>query len=345
MKVQNRFKTGVLLVNLGTPDSTKVPDVRKYLREFLMDARVIDIPYPQRFALVNGIIAPFRAPKSAREYEKLWVERGSPLKFYGYDVRDLLQKELGEEFVVELAMRYQSPSIAEGLDKLKNCPVGNIIVIPLFPHYASATTGSVIDKVMEIVRSWQTIPSIQFVSQFVEDELYLKTIEERARKWMKKEDWDHFLFSYHGVPERQIYKGSCGDYCQINEQCCGTYTPQNQLCYRAQCFYNTRLMAERLGLKENQYSTCFQSRLGKDPWIQPYADDVIPALAKKGIKKVLAFSPAFVADCLETTVEVGHQFKENFMEAGGEKWQLVESLNDHPTWIQCLKEMVLKRVV
>lgn len=345
MKAPNKAKTGVLLVNLGTPDSTKVPDVRKYLREFLMDGRVIDIPYPQRFALVNGIIAPFRAPKSAKEYEKLWVERGSPLKFYGYDVRDLLQKELGGEFVVELAMRYQSPSIAAGLEKLKDCPVGNLIVIPLFPHYASATTGSVIDKVMEIVRTWQTIPSIQFVSQFVEDELYLKTIEERARKWMEKEDWDHFLFSYHGVPERQIYKGSCGDYCQINEQCCGTYTPQNQLCYRAQCFYNTRLMAERLGLKENQYSTCFQSRLGKDPWIQPYADDVIPELAQKGIKKVLAFSPAFVADCLETTVEVGHQFKEDFIEAGGEKWQLVESLNDHPTWIQCLKEMVLKRVV
>ena len=344
MKAPNKSKTGVLLVNLGTPDSTKVPDVRKYLREFLMDARVIDIPYPQRFALVNGIIAPFRAPKSAKEYEKLWVERGSPLKFYGYDVRDLLQKELGEEFVVELAMRYQSPSIAAGLEKLKDCPVGNLIIIPLFPHYASATTGSVIEKVMEIVRTWQTIPSIQFVSQFVEDELYLKTIEERARKWMEKEDWDHYLFSYHGVPERQIYKGSCGGYCQINEQCCGTYTPQNQLCYRAQCFYNTRLMAERLGLKEDQHSTCFQSRLGKDPWIQPYADDVIPALAKKGVKKVLAFSPAFVADCLETTVEVGHQFKENFIEAGGEKWQLVESLNDHPTWIQCLKEMVLRRV-
>lgn len=242
-------------------------------------------------------------------------------------------------------MRYQSPSIASALEKLQKCPVSNLIVIPLFPQYASATTGSVIDKVMEIVRTWQTIPSIQFISQFVDDELYLKTLEERARVWMEKESWDHFLFSYHGVPERQIYKGSCGDYCQINEECCGSYTPQNQLCYRAQCYYNSRLLAERLGLKEGQYSTCFQSRLGKDPWIQPYADDVIPALAKKGIKKVLAFSPAFVADCLETTVEVGHQFKENFIEAGGEKWQLVESLNDHPTWIQCLKEMVLKRVV
>lgn len=344
MRAQESFRTGVLLVNLGTPDSTKVPDVRKYLREFLMDARVIDIPYPQRFALVNGIIAPFRAPKSAKEYEKLWVERGSPLKFYGYDVRDMLQQELGDRFVVELAMRYQSPSIESALQQLQSCQVSEIIVIPLFPQYASATTGSVIEKVMEIVRTWQTIPSMQFVNKFVDDELYLQTIVERAQKYMKEESWDHYLFSYHGIPERQIYKGSCGDYCKINDHCCGSYTPQNQLCYRAQCFYNSRLLAEKLGLKEGQYSTCFQSRLGKDPWIQPYADDVIPALAQKGIKKVLAFSPAFVSDCLETTVEVGHQFGEDFKEAGGEKWQLVDSLNVHPTWVRCLKEMVLKRV-
>ena len=343
MRSDTIIKKGVLLVNLGTPDSTKVSDVRKYLREFLMDARVIDIPYAQRFALVNGIIAPFRAPKSAHEYEKLWEERGSPLKFFGYDVRDLLQKELGDGFVVELAMRYQNPSIEQGLKQLQSCQVSDIVVIPLFPQYASATTGSVIDKVMEIVRTWQTIPSIQFISKFVEEELYLQTIVERARKHMEKENWDHYLFSYHGIPERQIYKGSCGNYCKINESCCSTYTSANQLCYRAQCFYNSRLLAEKLGLKEEQYSTCFQSRLGKDPWIQPYADDVIPALAKEGKKKVLAFSPAFVADCLETTVEVGGQFKENFLEAGGEKWELVESLNDHPLWIQCLKEMVLKR--
>lgn len=309
-----------------------------------MDARVIDIPYLRRFAVVNGIIAPFRAPKSAKEYEKLWEERGSPLKFYGYDVRDLLQKELGDKFVVELAMRYQSPSIEGALQQLQSCQVSEIIVIPLFPQYASATTGSVIDKVMEIVRTWQTIPSMQFVNKFVDDELYLQTIVERAQKYVEAENWDHYLFSYHGVPERQIYKGSCGDYCQINDQCCSSYHPQNQLCYRAQCFYNSRLLADKLGLKEEQYSTCFQSRLGKDPWIQPYADDVIPALAQKGVKKVLAFSPAFVSDCLETTVEVGHQFAEDFKEAGGEKWQLVDSLNVHPTWVRCLKEMVLKRV-
>ncbi|AHM61813.1 ferrochelatase [Flammeovirgaceae bacterium 311] len=338
------FKTGVLLVNLGTPDSTAVPDVRRYLREFLMDGRVIDVSYPQRFALVNGIIAPFRAPKSAHEYEKLWdQEKGSPLKYYGFQLRDLLQEALGQDFVVELAMRYQNPSIPEVLQKLQACSLKELIIIPLFPQYASATSGSVIDKVMEIVRGWQIIPSIQYVGRFVEEELYLQALTARAKPYLEMENWDHYLFSYHGVPERQIYKGSCGDYCKIDSVCCATYTPQNQYCYRAQCYYNSRLLAERLGLKQDQYSTCFQSRLGKDPWIQPYADDVIPALAKSGKKKVLAFSPAFVADCLETTVEVGETFKDNFIEAGGERWELVESLNDHPLWVQCLQEIVLRR--
>ncbi|EMR04224.1 Ferrochelatase [Cesiribacter andamanensis AMV16] len=196
---------------------------------------------------------------------------------------------------------------------------------------------------MEIVRTWQTIPGIQFVSRFVEDELYLQTLVEVARPYVQKQAWDHYLFSYHGVPERQIYKGSCGDYCKINATCCATYTPQNQHCYRAQCFYNSRLLGERLGLRPDQYTTCFQSRLGKDPWIQPYADDLIRQLPKEGKKKVLAFSPAFVSDCLETTVEVGEAFKEVFLEHGGEQWELVPSLNVHPLWVKCLQEMVLRR--
>jgi protoporphyrin/coproporphyrin ferrochelatase len=338
------FKTGVLLVNLGTPDSTAVSDVRRYLREFLMDARVIDIPYANRFALVNGIIAPFRAPKSAHEYEKLWVpEKGSPLKFYGYELRDLLQQALGDAYVVELAMRYQNPSIPEVLEKLKACSLKELIVISLFPQYASATTGSVADRVMEIVRGWQIIPSMQFVNRFVEDPLYLDVLEAQAKPYLEMEDWDHYLFSYHGVPERQIYKGSCGDYCKINAECCGSYTPQNQYCYRAQCFLNSRLLAERLGLRPDQYTTCFQSRLGKDPWIQPYADDLIKQLPQEGKKKMLVFSPAFVSDCLETTVEVGEAFKEVFLEHGGEKWELVPSLNVHPLWVECLRQMVRKR--
>lgn len=334
-------KKGVLLVNLGTPDSTSVPDVRKYLREFLMDKRVIDIPVIPRWLLVNLIIATFRAPKSAAEYRKLFTERGSPLKYYTEDTTKLLQETLEEEYVVEFAMRYQSPSIEDGLKKLTEANVGQIHVIPLFPQYASASTGSVIDKVMEITKQWQIVPNIKFTSQFLEEELFLEVIAKNGRTWMEKTEYDHFVFSYHGLPERHIRKGSVGNQCQLGS-CCNSFHEKNQFCYRAQCFQTTRLLAAKLGLSEDQYTVCFQSRLGKDPWVQPYTDVVLKELPKQGKKKVLAFSPAFVSDCLETTIEVGQEYKHDFMEAGGEQWDLVESLNDDPVWIECLKTMVTK---
>ena len=291
-------KKGILLVNLGTPDSTAVPDVRKYLREFLMDKRVIDIPFWKRWMLINFIIAPLRAPKSAKEYKNLFDERGSPLKYFGFDVRDKLRQIVSEEYQIELAMRYQSPSIQEGLDTLKDC--ASIHVIPLFPQYASASTGSVQDKVMEIVKDWQIIPDIKFTSQFFEEELFLDTIVDNAKKLIKESDYDHFLFSYHGIPERHITKGSVGDHCQLGS-CCDNLGEKNRYCYRAQCFETTRLLAKKLNLKEDQYTVTFQSRLGKTPWIKPYTDDELEEFPKKGIKKELAFSPAFIADCLETT--------------------------------------------
>ena len=333
------MKKGVLLVNLGTPDSTKVSDVRKYLREFLSDKRVIDIPTVPRWMLVNLIIAPFRAPKSAAEYRKLFTERGSPLKYYTEDLLDPLRKMLGDEYVVEYAMRYQSPSVASGLNKLKDQNVSSIHVIPLFPQYASATTGSVIDKVMEITKTWQIIPEIKFTSQFLEDDKFLEVIAKNGRRWMEKTDYDHFVFSYHGLPERQIRKGSVGKQCQLGS-CCSKFHERNQFCYRAQCFQTTRLVAEKLGIPEDKYTVCFQSRLGKDPWIKPYTEDVLKELAKSGKTKVLAFSPAFVSDCLETTIEVGQEYKEEFEEAGGEQWDLVESLNDDPLWIESLAGIV-----
>ncbi|MEQ8530453.1 MAG: ferrochelatase [Imperialibacter sp.] len=335
-------KKGVLLVNLGTPDQPDTPNVRKYLREFLMDGRVIDIPFVQRWMLINFIIAPFRAPKSAAEYQKLWDERGSPLKYYGEDVRDLLQKELTNDYVVALAMRYQNPSIASGLDELKKAHVSEIIVVPLFPQYASASTGSVADKVMEIVRKWQIIPNIRFINQFADDPMFIEVIAQRAKKWMEQHDYDHYLFSYHGLPERQILKGSVGSQCQLGK-CCNSFHDKNRYCYRAQCFLTSRLIAESLGIPEDKYTVAFQSRLGKTPWIQPYTDEKLVEFAEKGYKKVLAFSPAFVSDCLETTVEVGETYHEQFLEAGGERWDLVESLNDHPLWIQCLKNLVMEK--
>ena len=333
-------KKGVLLVNLGTPDSTKVSDVRKYLREFLMDKRVIDIPAFPRWLLVNGIIAPFRAPKSAAEYRKLFDDRGSPLKYYTEDITELLRNKLSEEYSVKFAMRYQSPSIASALMEFQEEEVATLHVIPWFPQYASATTGSVIDKVMEITKDWQIIPDIKFTSQFLEEELFISTIVEQGKRLMDKANYDHFVFSYHGLPERQIRKGSYGDYCQLGS-CCDTLNEHNRYCYRAQCFETTRLVVKQLGIKEEEYTVCFQSRLGKDPWVKPYTEDVLKELAKNGKKKVLAFSPAFVSDCLETTIEVGQEYHEEFIEAGGEKWDLVPSLNKEDKWVECLKELVV----
>jgi len=334
------IKKGVLLVNLGTPDSPSVSDVRRYLREFLMDERVIDIPFVQRWLLINLIIATFRSPKSAKEYQKLWDERGSPLKYYGEDNTAALQQQLGDAYVVKLAMRYQNPSILLGLEALRSENVSEIIVIPLFPQYASASTGSVVQKVNEIVNKWQVIPTMRFVNKFWDHPGYIEGFVIQAKEMMAKTDYDYFVFSYHGLPERQIIKASSQGYCQINGKCCSNYNAKNQYCYRAQCFQTSELLAKGLSLEKSQYTTTFQSRLGKTPWIQPYTDEVLKELPAQGIKKVLAFSPAFVADCLETTIEVGETFQEEFLESGGEQWDLVPSLNNSQVWVDGLVDMV-----
>ncbi|WP_161889083.1 ferrochelatase [Pontibacter russatus] len=334
-------KIGVLLVNLGTPDTPNTPDVRKYLREFLLDPRVIDIPTIPRYALINGVIAPFRAPKSAKVYKQLWTERGSPLLYHGLDLQKKLQVALGDRYYVAFGMRYQSPSIKRALEELREQSVDRIIVLPLFPQYASASTGSVQDKVMEIVKDWWVIPSINFISSFCDDPGFIKSFAELGKQHMAQDNYDHVVFSYHGLPERQVLKGSDKGYCQLGA-CCNTYNKRNKYCYRAACFATSRLLAAELGLSEDQYTVAFQSRLLKDPWLRPYTDEVLKTLPAKGIKKVLAYSPAFVADCLETTIEVGDEFRHMFLEAGGEKWQLVESLNSEPMWVDAVKEMVLQ---
>lgn len=338
MKIMQHSKKGILLVNLGTPDDPSTSSVRRYLREFLMDGRVIDIPYLNRWMLVNLIIGPIRGPKSAKEYRRLWDERGSPLKYYGEDLVELVQTQLGDRFHVELGMRYQNPSLVHALDNLKKKGVNDILVIPLFPQYASASTGSVIEEVNRIVGNWQVIPELNYINNFFDNDLFLKTIEERASGFMKEKEYDHYLFSYHGLPERQIMKSEIKS-CKLGE-CCNNYGPHNKYCYRAQCFETTKLLTERLNIPKENYTVCFQSRLGKTPWIKPYTDDLIDDLAKEGKKNVLAFSPAFISDCLETTLEVGETYKEQFLEGGGESWDLVESLNTHPTWVECVVQMI-----
>ena len=341
-----KLKTAVLLVNLGTPDSPSVKDVRKYLFEFLNDPRVIDIPALARSIFVNLIIVPFRAPKSAKIYQELWTnnglpdgKKGSPILYYGKSVQEKLQNSVDSNFDVYLAMRYKNPSIDDVLSEIYKKYYEKIIVIPLFPQYASSTTGSVIDKVMKIMSKWWVIPEVKFINQYYDDERLINTIVERAKKY-KIDEYDHILFSYHGLPVRQVdkvYKD--GTVCE-NHNCETEINETNKYCYKATCFATTRLIAQKLNLSPDKYTVCFQSRLDKK-WLEPFADKMIIEQAKKGAKLLLVFSPAFVADCLETLIEIGVEYQKLFEEHGGEKIQLVESLNDHPLWIETLKEIVI----
>ena len=333
-------KKGVLLVNLGTPDSPSVPDVRRYLTEFLLDGRVIDIPAWRRSLLVRGIIVPFRAPNSAKLYKAIWDEKtGSPLLHYSLIQQRMLQERLGDEYHVELAMRYQNPSIESALANLKDMMVDSIQIVPLFPQYASASTGSVIDKVMELMRTWHTFPEVSIVNDFYDNELMVEVFAEHAEKHIP-DGYDHFLFSYHGLPVRQLRDvDNTGKHDCDEAGCRHELTEKNKRCYLAQSYATTRLIAKRLGIKPEDYTVCFQSRLGKTPWIQPYTSDVLKEVAKKGKKRLLVFCPAFVSDCLETIYEVGTEYAEEFKELGGEKVQLVESLNAHPKWITALQQL------
>ena len=334
-------KTCVLLIQLGTPDSPKTSDVRKYLSEFLNDPRVIDLPFIARLLLVNGIIVPFRAPKSAKIYQELWDMSGgvSPLITHTENVTQLLQEKMDEQFTVEFAMRYQNPSMDMVLEKIRKVNYDKIIIIPLFPQYASASSGSAIEKTMNIIRKWWVIPELKIVSQFWDSDGYINSIVERSKAFDLK-TYDHVLFSYHGLPERhvdKVYEGS--DLC-TDQPCETELNEKNKLCYKATCFATTRLIAEKLNLKESDYTVCFQSRLTKK-WLTPFSDQVVEEWAKKNAKRLLVFSPAFVADCLETLVEIGSEYQEIFEEHGGETVDLVPSSNDHPEFISCLNQLVL----
>ncbi|HWW41255.1 ferrochelatase [Pedobacter sp.] len=332
-------KKGILLVNLGTPDSPEVKDVRKYLDQFLMDERVIDIPAFNRTLLVKGVIVPFRSPKTSKLYKEIWDENGSPLLYFSKIQAALLQDQLGPDYQVELAMRYQNPSIATALEKMKTNLVEDIRVIPMFPQYASASTGSVIQSVMEILGKWPTVPPVSFVSSFHNNELVLEAFAENAKKY-QPETYDHVLFSFHGLPERQLLKcDHTGSYCLKKENCCETLNDTNKYCYSAQGHDTAKLIAQKLNIARENYTVCFQSRLGKEPWVQPYTTDVLKKLAAEGKKRLLVFSPAFVADCLETLYEITVEYHEEFKALGGEHVQLVESLNDHPKFIKALVEL------
>ncbi|MEH0152927.1 ferrochelatase [Limibacter armeniacum] len=325
-------KVGILLVNLGTPNTPERSSVRKYLTEFLMDNRVIDIPYWKRSLLVKGVIAPFRSKHVAKEYKKLWGEDGGPLLVHGRSLEKKLNemyRSAGIQVTVQLAMRYQNPSIQAGLEALREEQVEKIVVFPLFPQYASATTGSVAQKVMEVVSTWQVIPSMEFINSYHTHPLYIDAFVEKVKKDIEKYKPEHVLFSYHGVPERHITK--------LNKEVRRKNNPYD---YKVACKETSDLIADKLGLSRPSYTTSFQSRLGKDPWIKPYTDATIESLAQAGTKNLLVVSPSFVADCLETTLEIGEEYRELFESLGGQKFHFTESLNDDEQWVEAIFNII-----
>ncbi len=333
-------KKGVLIVNLGTPRSHRPLDVFRYLNEFLTDPRVIDIPWFKRQLLVRGVIVPSRYRQSAEQYRHVWTEKGSPLLFHGQTVQEKLQHVLGPDFKVVLAMRYQFPSIPEALEKLKQEEVDEIVILPLFPQYASATTGSVHQKIMQVLQNWQVIPKLVFINHFFDHPLFIEAFCNRAQQYSLS-SYDHVVFSFHGLPERQIRKADPSGKC-LSAQCCQESCQRHRFCYKAQCYATAHAIARRLSITSKDYTVCFQSRLGKEPWIQPYLSDVLDQCARQGYKKLLVFSPSFVCDCLETTCEITYEYGSKFKEMGGEELQLVEGLNSHPAWIEALRSLVLE---
>lgn len=329
-------KIGVLLVNLGTPRSAAPKHVFHYLNEFLTDGRVIDVPWLWRQVLVRGLIVPRRFRNSAATYAKVWTEEGSPLLVYGKAVCSKLQHTLGDDYVVKLAMRYQEPSIPSVLEELESLALSHLVILPLFPQYASATTGSVHQKVMECLSKWRIIPSLSFINNYADDEGFLDAFAAIGANHQPSH-YDRVLFSFHGLPQKHLVKADRSkEKCLKQNDCCLTRCSINTDCYRAQCFATAQGLIQRLGLSDEQSLITFQSRLGKEPWTEPYTDQTIIKLAKEGVKKLLIFAPAFTADCLETSYEIAEEYLHLFRQHGGEQLQLVESLNDHPLWIKAL---------
>ncbi|MFD0994048.1 ferrochelatase [Tenacibaculum geojense] len=327
---------GVLLVNLGSPDSTDPKDVKKYLGEFLMDERVIDVPYWFRSFLVKGIILNTRPKKSAAAYKKIWWEEGSPLIVLSERLQEKVQQKTN--IPVELAMRYGSPSIETGLQKLYNQGVKEVLLIPLYPQFAMATTETILVLAEELRKKHFADMKITHIPAFYNKPEYVKALSNSIKEYLADKDYDHIMFSYHGVPERHIYKSDVTkSHCKIDGSCCNTPSKAHEFCYRHQCFQTTKNVVEELGLDENNVTTTFQSRLGVDPWLQPYTDRTLVKKAEKeGVKKLAIVTPAFVSDCLETLEEIAMEGKEEFLEAGGESFHTVPCINDNEEWVNVL---------
>lgn len=335
------MQSGVLVTNLGSPAAPSSAAVRSYLREFLSDPRVIDIPAPARAALVNLLIVPFRSPRSAAAYAQVWTEEGSPLIVHGRALCAALAREL-PDCALELGMRYGEPALAGALGRLLEAGCERIVVFPLYPQYASSSTGSTLELVYRAAaRAWNT-PFLQVVPPFYEDPGFLAAWIARAQPELEQFRPDHVLLSFHGLPERHITKSdpSGGEHCLRSTSCCDALTAANRNCYRAQCFATARGLVAGLGLAPERTTVAFQSRLGRTPWIRPYSDEVLTELARRGVERVAVLCPAFVADCLETLEEIGIRAAHDFRAAGGGELRLVPSLNATQPWVAAAAALV-----
>jgi ferrochelatase len=329
--------TGVLLVNLGTPRSPRPGDVRRYLREFLRDPRVLDMPAPLRYLLLETAILPFRPRRAARAYQKIWTPEGSPLLVHGRTLARALAAELGDGYAVELAMRYGEPGIRDALQRLAAHAPSRLIALPLFPQYSSAATGSAREKLAREHARVPGLPALETLGPFYNRVEFVAAWAELAQGRLASFRPDFVLFSYHGLPERQIQATDpTGRHCLADAGCCDAIGPANRDCYRAQCFATTRALATALQLAEGSFATSFQSRLGRTPWIKPYTDLLLPELAARGHRRLAVLCPAFVADCLETLEEIGIRARDQWRGLGGEELLLVPSLNAEPFWVRTL---------
>jgi ferrochelatase len=345
----------VLLVNLGSPDSPAVPDVRRYLREFLMDGRVIDAPWPIRFGIVNFAILPKRPHASSEAYRSIWTTEGSPLVVTSRRVQGALQRRL--EIPVELAMRYQNPSIDSAVKKLAAQNINELLLIPLFPHYSMSSYETAVERVKDAIQKLAPQMRLHVQSPYFDAPDYIDALIESARPYLPHlglldtapavpgfyPGSDHLLFSFHGLPERHLKKADkTGCHCMKVKNCCEVPSPAHATCYRAQCLKTVRAFVAQSGVPATKHSVAFQSRLGRDPWMQPYTDKEIERLARSGVKRLLVICPAFVSDCLETLEEIGIRGREIFLHAGGEELTLMPCLNEHPRWIDALQGMVTR---
>ena len=333
-------RKGILILNLGSPKSTSVPDVRNYLREFLGDERVIDYPAAFRFALLEGIVLRTRPKKSAAAYATVWTPEGAPLLVTTEKLRAKLEKVTGLPVIT--GMRYGTPSCAEAVQKVIDLGIDDLFVMPQYPHYAMSSYETVVVKIQEELKRLAPDLKYHVLQPYFNDPAYIQALVESAKAWLNK-PFDKLLFSYHGVPERHLRKGDPSKaHCTKVPNCCAVASPCHATCYKHQCVETTRLFTAAAGLRPEQVEVAFQSRFGPEKWVPPYTDERLEAMPGEGIKKLLVMCPAFTADCLETIEEISEEGKEDFMHAGGESFEQIPCLNDQDVYVKYLADRVVR---